>query len=922
MAVTLLPSGPKYNNRLIAGRVLTVAVGSAGFAVVRLTDEESHTQKTTVSGGSTQTFGPYLYDAHYSVDNVGDTTTVSDAQGGQSYTGGGVVAGTPTSLSAAAREIWMPDLTGNATLDTANIKAAVLGGNKIVKFRQPGTYYVNDTIPLESNTRIDVGPGVTIKQANGTNKPVFASKSRSSTKVPTTGALSWSLVTVVTGETRIQINVPLTNHGYSVGDAVSIQGAMNFGWNGTYLVCGVSDANNFQVWGYVIPDDATPLLLPIADACFTARIGGTVMTVNQTRDSSGTKYGVIANGATVTGVNVSLSAGTAITSFGTGTGGSGTYNVSPSQNAKTGTYVTGTITGYYPVTVAAACQSICIEGEGTIDYNYAGNTGSIGPDRFMLELVNVYRPTVRGVRLKNAYKYASHMANSSYCTVRDVDLDTLSDGIHFQGSIWGCDVRNITGGAGDDIVAFTGGDYAYYTEGVGDFHGIVVDGVFPTDGYYALKLTGNDSHRYRSVVIRNIAGVCRHGALYVQNDYDQDQCRVDNLIMDNICIQSTSPTANPLLLFRSLKCEHVSFTNVIPAHDTQVVLHIDSASEIGKVTLDGHMVDRLVSIVPIAKVSGNALIDTLEIKGKYNVDGVNSAIARIQDGAIIQNTIYDCQVSGGSSVLARVHKVVNAAYSAKVAYGPNFTCDSLHSIYDDDVTYTDPGITPKVRVGQIASGDDMNLLFNLRRPTGIKINYAGANIGTCAYFPVSVNSTVTGVVDVSGQISYTGTVPTKHVTRGGTQTIYVNGTSIRQDVSIVTGRVGDVCYNSNAGVWPGQQLAAYDGTNWMPLVRKTQAIALSASANFVLGQAVTANVISGNTTVGAPTTTVMPPKGSIVTMNITQDSTGGRTVTWNAAYVFPTAYSDTGNTANKTRTIQFTSNGAGQFIATSDTGWQ
>jgi hypothetical protein len=60
-----------------------------------------------------------------------------------------------------------------------------------------------------------------------------------------------------------------------------------------------------------------------ADCAFTGSISGTVLTV------TAVQYGVIAVGSPVYGANVA--ANTTVTALGTGTGGIGTYTVSPSQ---------------------------------------------------------------------------------------------------------------------------------------------------------------------------------------------------------------------------------------------------------------------------------------------------------------------------------------------------------------------------------------------------------------------------------------------------------------------------------------------------------------------------------------------------------------------------------------------------------------
>lgn len=69
---------------------------------------------------------------------------------------------------------------------------------------------------------------------------------------------------------------------------------------------------------------------------------------------------------------------------------------------------------------------------------------------------------------------------------------------------------------------------------------------------------------------------------------------------------------------------------------------------------------------------------------------------------------------------------------------------------------------------------------------------------------------------------------------------------------------------------------------------------------------------------GAPTN--VPPAGDTVLIKITQDATGGWAISWNAAYVFPTAWSNTGNTANKISIVSFISDGS-KLIAQGANSW-
>lgn len=89
--------------------------------------------------------------------------------------------------------------------------------------------------------------------------------------------------------------------------------------------------------------------------------------------------------------------------------------------------------------------------------------------------------------------------------------------------------------------------------------------------------------------------------------------------------------------------------------------------------------------------------------------------------------------------------------------------------------------------------------------------------------------------------------------------------------------------------------------------------------NCDLGGIVTlTTAVTSALTWGAPTN--IPPAGRRVTVLMTQDGTGGWAVSWNAAYIFPTAFSNTGNTAGKKTLVQFVSDGAA-LVAVGANAW-
>jgi len=78
------------------------------------------------------------------------------------------------------------------------------------------------------------------------------------------------------------------------------------------------------------------------------------------------------------------------------------------------------------------------------------------------------------------------------------------------------------------------------------------------------------------------------------------------------------------------------------------------------------------------------------------------------------------------------------------------------------------------------------------------------------------------------------------------------------------------------------------------------AFAASFTPNAMSAETVQLGALTANLTVNAPTN---PTTGARLTFRILQDGTGGRTVSWNAAFIH--AWSDAGNTANKASTVTF-----------------
>lgn len=94
-----------------------------------------------------------------------------------------------------------------------------------------------------------------------------------------------------------------------------------------------------------------------------------------------------------------------------------------------------------------------------------------------------------------------------------------------------------------------------------------------------------------------------------------------------------------------------------------------------------------------------------------------------------------------------------------------------------------------------------------------------------------------------------------------------------------------------------------NGVTFSKAIRRSYAApayAATVTPNAAAGDIVNVGILTGNITIGAPTN---PAQGQELTFLFTQDGTGGRTVTWNAAFI--TSWADTGNTFSRRASVSF-----------------
>lgn len=205
--------------------------------------------------------------------------------------------------------------------------------------------------------------------------------------------------------------------------------------------------------------------------------------------------------------------------------------------------------------------------------------------------------------------------------------------------------------------------------------------------------------------------------------------------------------------------------------------------------------------------------------------------------------------------------------------------------------------------------------------------FMGANkLNVASTTPPLLADASTAVLTINGNVvTNASAVATKS---SSAAKVYGNNTALKGDVvNVFNGRVGDLIYNVNINYQYGTGLMRYNGKEWVKcwedrevqspqdttatgykpiwsygrtfkIPSLTQSVTFYADSNSIAGLAV----------------------GDRVVFSITQDATGGRNVSWDSAFKFPVAWSNTGNTAGKTTLIEFMFDGT-YFWATMANAW-
>ena len=142
-------------------------------------------------------------------------------------------------------------------------------------------------------------------------------------------------------------------------------------------------------------------------------------------------------------------------------------------------------------------ENVTING-GIYDYNLRSAGGNENHAIFIHQGNNI---SLTDMTILNARKYAFLLADINGATIRDIKMNTSSDGIHFQPPLRSIYVNNIKGTTHDDMLAITIGDYADYNTSSGDVEDFYASNIYPNGTMTVLKLCGQDGYKFKRITV-------------------------------------------------------------------------------------------------------------------------------------------------------------------------------------------------------------------------------------------------------------------------------------------------------------------------------------------------------------------------------------------------------------------------------------
>lgn len=763
--------------------------------------------------------------------------------------------------------IFMPAASGDSATDTQLLQAALSVGGMIL-YNKPGEYFYNGTGTISSGTSFHTASGVRwIQDKNAetwspllVNEALNASKYVVTSMTKLTGYLNpWRDNPTANGQVYATVVCP--SHPFSAGDYAAFYGAKEYGYDGIMFVTEVIDANTFIVESHSSLKDPQ---------------------------------------ATYTEWATNL------------------YCFVPDKN-------------------------IDINIQGTIDGRFGAMNNaaqSVVPAIHLMGIVmrGLLNSRIEVADARRFRKYAVCLANIRNVEVPRMNFNTYSDGLHIMPPYVGVNIGSLTGTTGDDMLALTGGDFTTYELSRGHGYSIKADNISPQNSLTALKVTGNAPHKFWDIDIGKIHGSTTLAIVSMIRDTNLTHTDIGRLGIGSVGCQVQSGDEFRILP-DTLEYLHIGDLEVFESLATRSVLRVGNSTDnfvkVGSVVIDNlrHHKPGLESRTLFAG-GWNSSTEKVDIRicnlELTDANTFTAARTNVANGSYPAGIVRHIKLSGsikmpnGTGRPIQLNGVCN-----------KITLKDLETEGGDVLVYNTTSWTSETGELKIVLDNvetkGVSRLFNVMGGNIIRLqcgnNYIGTKSSNSALYVYDGGTVIIeGYLNSHPEAVATDLAPC--VTKQSSAAI-VYSLDFRNHldtVNVATGRLGDMAYNINANATYGITPVYHNGSVWSPVYYKAevQVPADKTQASYTpvwkYGHVYQMSPLGQNVTFVATSDSLSSLSvGDKVSIIVTQDSVGGRTVSFSGLFAFAQNMTASG-LAGTTSVYDFIFNGS-KLVCLSANSW-
>ncbi len=556
--------------------------------------------------------------------------------------------------AAAVAPVVLAAGTAAATANTAAIQVA-LSMKGVVTLAGKGTFWVNNTLNIPSDTTLVIPPLLRLKTVAGTNLNMI----RNANFNPADGS-GWKPITSITTANGLLASVITpTAHGLTTGDIRLINGALPDNYNCVAEVT-VTSATTFTYRLDLEPggEFTSPATFRTATVTGTRTAGSKVITGVSSVNN-------LICGAFVTGTG--MPAGQRIDTIDSAT------QITLMQNATSSG--TGSLVCGFPLQHCPADRNIVITGGGTLDANCTNETGPDDINKYCINLRGIANTHVRDLNIED-FGITSVQYEGAYDSVIE-DLQLLgcanyqSNGPHIDHCGRNNKIQKIFGRTRDDFVSNCQKQYNLYFDAgtpMGDIRSLTIRDIYPESCLSIIKCVPIAGLVFDDVKLFSVGGRSTNGTGLSVPIYDNITTgnhstgtrrsigRLTGLVIDGVAMdrnpQGTlwAPTAD---------ADVVQMSNIV-MNGTNASGHLAQIASTS--VIDGLQINNFAAATTLAplyvQVSGN--LKTLSLNN-VNIKSAGGTFMALESGA----SDTDVQATNVRQDGCASHVIVNGGQTMK-----------------------------------------------------------------------------------------------------------------------------------------------------------------------------------------------------------------------------------------------------------------